>query len=71
MRSSISSPWTVWVFMTSYSSGVSLPGLPRMASGMAILPTSWVMAAREMASISSGVRPCPSSVWVSMWRVML
>ena len=71
MRSSIRSPWTVWVFMISNSSGVSFPGLPRMASGMAILPTSWVMAARAMESISSGVRPFPISVWVSIYRVML
>jgi hypothetical protein len=30
----------VWVFISSNSSTVSLPGLPRIASGIAILPTS-------------------------------
>ena len=37
---SISAPIVVWAFIWSYSSPVSLPGLPRIASGIAILPRS-------------------------------
>ena len=70
IRSSSSAPCTVWVFMTSNSSAVSLPGLHRIASGMAILPTSCMMAASAMSSMSSAVSPSPSRVRVSTSFVM-
>ena len=41
----------------SCSSGVSLPGLRRISSGMAILPTSCRKAPRAMILISSGGMP--------------
>ena len=56
--------------MISNSSAVSRPGLFKMVSGMAIFPTSCIMAAREMWVISSSVRPRPSSVCSSRKRVM-
>ena len=37
----------VWVFMTSNSRSSRLLGLLRISLGMAILPTSWSMAANS------------------------
>ena len=42
--------------MNAHSSVVEWPGLVRIASGIATLPTSWSSAARETSSSSSGVR---------------
>ena len=47
------SPASVWRRTKVHSSSVSGPGLPRISSGMAILPTSWSSAARRTVSRSS------------------
>ncbi len=46
-------PSSEWACMTRRSSGVSLPGLSRIASGMASLPMSWNRAACPSTSSSS------------------
>ena len=46
-----SRPSVVCVFMTSNSSGVSLPGFSRIASGMPTLPMSWSGADLNRSSI--------------------
>ena len=50
-------PSTVWVFMTSNSSAVSLPGFCRIASWMPILPTSCISEATWMSLITSSGSP--------------
>src|SRR5215213_10124543 len=58
----IRSPITVWRRTKPHSSSVSGPGLPRMASGIATLPTSCSSLACRTCSISSGARPSASAV---------
>ena len=48
MPSSISAPMVVWVFMISNSSGVNLPGLFKMLSGMDSFPRSCSVEAAAM-----------------------
>ena len=50
-------PRQTWVLMVVYSSGVSGPGLLRMASGMPILPRSCGVEASLSISASSSDRP--------------
>ena len=53
-------PASAWRRMTTHSSSVSLPGLVRIASGTAILPTSCSRLAWRSVSASAAVRPSTS-----------
>jgi hypothetical protein len=50
-------PSVVWVFMIVHCSAFSGPGCWRMASGMAILPTSCIALARRSISARSSSMP--------------
>ncbi len=50
-------PASAWRRMTTHSSSVSLPGLVRIASGTAILPTSCSRLAWRSVSASAAVEP--------------
>ena len=56
----MAAPASAWRRMTTHSSSVSLPGLVRMASGTAILPTSCSRLAWRSVSASAAVRPSTS-----------
>ena len=53
----ICSPTTVWRSISRRSAGVSGPRLLRIASGTAILPMSWKIAAKRSVCISCPSRP--------------
>jgi hypothetical protein len=55
--SRIFAPKTVWFFICSNSSAVSLPGFIIIASGIPILPISCMGEARRILSASSWEKP--------------
>ena len=68
----IRSPTIVWLRISSISASSSGPGLWRISSGIATLPTSWSSAARRTTSIPSASIPSSiaviAAVSATLWR---